>query len=1262
MDYLSRAPVQVRIYTQPRKVRTPFDNYVCAPSEVVCSDIFWSALLGDMLRLRHLVVIEGIAIDITSDPWMMHQTPLHWAAKGGSLQAIELLLSHGANVYTKDDTGSIPLHLACYAGHTQAAIELLKAGDLKDLLIADYDANLNSLEWAAVRGHSKCVKELTKYTDTVWLPLFIEELIWKIILKTKMKSPEEKAQEVKLAAQRAEYQRLQALAEQAKQAAQFGEAILLDRSDAAKVDFSCFCFSSLHACVALSILFMLACMYRKYTLLRPEYDIKRVDRPCLLIKYVLAVAQVFLCIAFFTLSSMEHRTTTASQDIGLTSQGIAWGFYASILLDNGESIVIRFMLVLRAFCLCHQFYILPVNVTSNEGFCEGIIHYITIIFGLIALLPDSSHYNGIGSPYDQSSLISRLLYLWISPFVSLGKQRRFEIPDIPPLPRADSTFSASHGFQRALLYERRKPKPSFLRLLRKLYGWEILGFGLWSAFNKLVALASPFLIREFLEWAQSPQPTRGYMLAIAICAQALVSSLSGSQYGLAWSRFDLRLRAGLMAAIYSRTLELSLAEKTKYGMGKLTNYISVDLGRLIGMPGSIFDMILIPTEIALALYLLGHEVSYAFVAGLIVLGIMLPIQTWLGKTLQEVTKAMLQYRDDRVEWSSMTIKGVRVLKLLGWLEHYLNKMREARTLEMQRLRVRKYLDALCVVFWASTPVIVQSSVFLTVIYSGRDLTAANAFTAIALLDRLIYPMNYFPWIINGFLEARVSALRIRDFLFPEKSARNPKEIMDGPFVWHECIFSWQKDNDSDDLSAPLLPNEASASFTIQLHHFELEKSNHVYVVGSVGSGKTSFLLALLGDMPLRNGRRCFPPESKISYAPQVPWLFPTSVRRNITLAESDDVVDMELYNRVLAATCLTTDLNNHSKSDLTEVGDGGKNFSGGQCLRIGLARALYQRADLYLLDDCLSGLDKTTAALVMSNLESVLPAHATLVLATHAINLLPNEAKTILVLDKGQIIEFGSYSELSSNEKSNFRGMLHYHDKANTPATTSDSQELIDATTSKDNDNSNEEHREDGVVDAKIWWKYFASMGWYVVFSLFVAVVFMQGTRNGLDLWVANYASHHDISAHTFANGLLILTGCNIIAVSFRSFLFAYGGLRAANALYAKLIYRLFHATFAFFDRTPLGRLLNRLSGDTYGVDESLPFILNILIKDAADITGTFVILMLSNPYVIVTMVPLGVVYFRLQNLYRPTSRHLRRLDSVAQSPLVMHFHATLEG
>ncbi|KAF0682967.1 Aste57867_24980 [Aphanomyces stellatus] len=1020
-----------------------------------------------------------------------------------------------------------------------------------------------------------------------------------------------------------------------------------------------------------SFFFMVILMGRMHGLLqRPRATQGNLQRQCTTIKYIFAVALVFFHLAFLLVKLLLHLDPPPSEALGATIHVFLWASYAAILAHSphrGESSLVRVGLVLEAVGAVVHLH--DPSTLPSALFC--CIDAVTFLVGVLALAPSTPRYvvsHDSKSPFDNSSFLSRLLYAWIAPFISLGLKRRFEMADVPPLPASDRP--AGHTFQVALLQERRHSSSSFLRLLTRLYGREVLGFGLWSLVNKLLGLLSPFLIKEFLDWSASTKPvsSTGFILAGCISLQAILSALSGSQYGLAWTRFDLRLRAGLMSAIYGRTLELSLDERNRIGMGKITNYISVDLGRLVGMPGGVFDMVLIPLEIIIALVLLSREVSYAFVAGLVVLAVMLPLQTWLGNQLQVITRDMLQYRDERVELSSETLKGIRVLKLLAWTDHFLKKMAVSRKLEMGRLGSRKYLDALCVVFWASTPVIVQSSVFLTVIYSGHDLTAANAFVAIALLDRLIYPINYFPWIINGFLEARVSALRIREFLFsPIHTPPLPRPS--SVSLWHQCTFAWQHSNDDDDgddagPTTALLAQD-SLQFQCHLDHFQLDAGQMLVLVGATGAGKTSMLLALLGEMPLVRGQRIGSPRV-ISYAPQVPWLYAASIRENITMEPDETLLaDAARYRQVLAACALDHDLEQHPNGDLTILSDQGTNLSGGQRARLGLARALYQRADIYLFDDVVSSLDSTTAAHVLRAAFLLVPAQATIVLATHAIHQLENLARpySVIVIDHGRPVEVGSFAELAGNESSRFATMLAAAG-GSIGATGADAIEDAGEPVAPDlpDNDVHEEHRESGVIKAWMWWHYLKSMGLCVLAMLIFSVVVMQLSRNGLDYWIASYVSSHAISPMAFAHGLLVITAVNIVAVTARSFLFAYGGLRAAKFLYRRLVRRLFHATLAFFDVTPLGRILNRLSGDTYGVDESLPFILNIFLKDLADVTGTLVILLLSNPIVFLLLVPLAFVYHALQEWYRPTSRHMKRLDAVAQSPLVATFQATLDG
>ncbi|KAK1945578.1 ABC transporter C family member 13 [Phytophthora citrophthora] len=904
------------------------------------------------------------------------------------------------------------------------------------------------------------------------------------------------------------------------------------------------------------------------------------------------------------------------------------------------------------------------------------------------------------SPLDRAGWLSQFSYHWISPFIKLGKQRRLEMEDVPYLPRRDTTSVAAAVFEKELQSEFQTHQPSkrsFLRVVRRLYGFEVFVFAVWSTVNKAIGLASPLLLKLFLDWADSSNPSlyKGYVLAAAMVGRSILSAVSGTQYNLAWKRFDLRVRAGLVSAIYARTLELSGREKRQAGgIGRITNLLSVDVGRIVGMPSTLFDMVLIPAEIAVALILLSQVVSVAFVAGIAVLAVMLPLQTVLGRKIQSVTTDMMQFRDERVGLTAESLKAIRTLKLLGWVISRLESMSKSRSLEMGRLQVRKYLDAFCVFFWASTPVIVQVSVFATAVFSGRDISAADAFTAIALLDRLIFPMNYFPWIINGFLEARVSALRIRGFLFDkengrEKSTSEAFDKKDGNICIRDCEFTWgsrrNDDTENDETSAetPLLLEECVRlnPFVLRINELDLRPGTYV-VCGPVGAGKSSLLLALLGEMPLRSSSIASflrIKGSSCSYAPQSPWLFRGTVEVNITLCNGEggkDSIDRSRYERVLRACELNVDLRSMKKS--YSVAENGSNFSGGQRARINLARALYQQSSLYLLDDPLSGLDVTTASKVVTNCfmsgSNIFPEEAAVVIVTHSLHLLPlfpSDAQ-IVVMDEGRIIEQGTYSILRTKDPpSRLMNLLKSSptedpsEDTSVPDTEPKPEEATDSSSETDHTSTTEEeeHRESGVVGWHVWKAYSLDVGWALSVVILISVAAMQVSRNAMDWWIAVYTNgKHSITPREFAMVLLYIAGANIVAVFSRSFLFAYGGLRAARATYNKLVRSVFAAPLRFFERTPTGRVLNRLSGDTYAVDESLPFIFNIFLKDAADVMGALVILFYGNRLVLGLLVPLSILYFHLQRDYRPSSRHLKRLDAATQSPLLAMFTDTLDG
>ncbi|EGZ17033.1 multidrug resistance protein ABC superfamily [Phytophthora sojae] len=1043
------------------------------------------------------------------------------------------------------------------------------------------------------------------------------------------------------------------------------------------------------------------------------------DAVLFVLHLLLVIGAAACSVAVAGVAALHH--SSASLVIGASVAAAAWVFYAAGVLyeflqhKRSCKLVVLFVVIVGVEELAMNMERLESDplVLTLVGW-KALTAASVAAFALLRVLDKKMHVV-MESPLDRVGWLSQFSYHWISPFIALGKKHRLEMEDVPNLPVRDDTAVAAKLFETELQREFNEYRPSersFLRVSRRLYGADVMVFAVWSTANKAIGLASPLLLKLFLDWAGSSDPSlsTGYYLAAAMVGRSVLSAVSGTQYNLAWKRFDLRVRAGLVSAIYARTLQLSGQGKRRAGgLGRITNLLSVDVGRIVGMPNTLFDMVLIPAEIAVALILLSQAVSVAFVAGIAVLAVMLPLQTVLGRKIQRITADMMRFRDERVGLAAESLKAIRTLKLLGWVVSRLEAMSKSRSLEMGRLQVRKYLDAFCVFFWASTPVIVQVSVFATAVFSGRDISAADAFTAIALLDRLIFPMNYFP-------EDENVAQITNNYEPPSASTESAAERNQIVSI-RDCEFGWSlikaDSGDEDDGSSaetpllvgdtPLSPSRMANPFVLRINELDLKPGSTYVVCGPVGAGKSSLLLALLGEMPLRSSPYSDPATvyknqnaSRCSYAPQSPWLFRGSVRANVTLSNNehedvggkDDGVDDARYERVLRACELNVDLRRMRPP--YNVSESGSNFSGGQRARINLARALYQRANLYLLDDPLSGLDMTTASKVVTNCfmsgSSIFPADAAVVIVTHSLHLLPlfpTDAQ-IVVMDEGNIIEQGTYNSLKAPDppsrlmtlmKSSLRGD-HAEDISDGDSTPKSEQETEKYEQAEDEAESKltsqkeeapkeyeEEHRESGVVDWHVWKSYSLSVGWGLSVVILLSVAAMQVSRNSLDWWIAVYTNgKHSISPREFAMVLLYIAGANIAAVFFRSFLFAYGGLRAARATYNKLVRSVFAAPLRFFERTPTGRVLNRLSGDTYAVDESLPFLLNIFLKDAADVTGALVILFYGNRLVLVLLVPLSVLYFHLQRDYRPSSRHLKRLDAATQSPLLAMFTDTLDG
>ncbi|XP_066862354.1 ATP-binding cassette sub-family C member 10 isoform X4 [Kogia breviceps] len=697
------------------------------------------------------------------------------------------------------------------------------------------------------------------------------------------------------------------------------------------------------------------------------------------------------------------------------------------------------------------------------------------------------------------------------------------------------------------------------------------------------------------------------------------------------------------------------------------------------------------------------EVDVAFVGGLILALLLVPVNKVIATRIMASNQEMLQHKDARVKLVTELLSGIRVIKFFGWEQALGARVEACRARELGRLWVIKYLDAACVYLWAALPVVISIVIFITYVLMGHQLTATKVFTALALVHMLILPLNNFPWVISGLLEAKVSLDRIQRFLdLPNHNPQacyspDPPTEPSTALELHEALFSW---------------DPVGTSQETFISHLEVKKGMLVGIVGKVGCGKSSLLAAIAGELHRLRGRMAVWRLSKgFGLATQEPWIQFATIRDNILFGKT---FDAQLYKEVLEACALNDDLSILPAGDQTEVGEKGVTLSGGQRARIALARAVYQEKELYLLDDPLAAVDADVANHLLHRCILGVLSHTTRLLCTHRTEYL-ERADVVLLMEAGRLIQAGPPSEILPLVQAAPKAWAEDGQESDpvtaqsvqNPEKTKEGLEVEESTSGR---LLQEESKKEGAVAFHVYRAYWRAVGWGLALAILFSLLLMQATRNSADWWLSHWIaqlkaaknSSQEAPAPTslgstgplsaqllfFFPGSLYtsvfpmpkaapngssdirfyltvyatIAGVNSLCTLLRAVLFAAGTLRAAATLHRRLLSRVLMAPVTFFDSTPTGRVVNRFSSDVACVDDSLPFILNILLANAAGLLGLLAVLGSGLPWLLLLLPPLSLIYYRVQRHYRASSRELRRLGSLTLSPLYTHLADTLAG
>lgn len=374
----------------------------------------------------------------------------------------------------------------------------------------------------------------------------------------------------------------------------------------------------------------------------------------------------------------------------------------------------------------------------------------------------------------------------------------------------------------------------------------------------------------------------------------------------------------------------------------------------------------------------------------------------------------------------------------------------------------------------------------------------------------------------------------------------------------------------------------------------------------------------------------------------------------------------------------------------------GSNLSGGQRLRVGVARAVYAYScNVIILDDPFAALDAATAAQLSKYLSEVVVGqqHRAVVIATHSIDLLCG-ATSILLLQHGEEKARGTYAELQAQSPA-FQLLLGeqlaeklHRSAENVVVATNDTQQedsytlsrhtslcaepdlppgqedaALTATDTKEEPTEAVEFSETGYLHRRVYLSYFWAVGSLLTVLVVLTTLLMQGTSIGLSFWWAYWATHQeDFSRRDFVLVSSALVAVAVVAGFLRSVLFAQGGLNAARKLYDRLSVAVFHTNIHFFEVTPVGRLTNRFGKDSNTIDDSLPFIMNILLAQTFLLIGSCFVMGFNDPPILFLLAIVAYIYHRMQRFYRRSSRELRRLDSVHKSPVYTVFLECMES
>ncbi|ODN02105.1 Multidrug resistance-associated protein 4 [Orchesella cincta] len=636
---------------------------------------------------------------------------------------------------------------------------------------------------------------------------------------------------------------------------------------------------------------------------------------------------------------------------------------------------------------------------------------------------------------------------WLLGFFRLGSKRDLELSDLYRLESENKSENLGNRLAKAWREEisgteqwksmnkAKNPKnPSLLKALVKVFFWQYAVLGLIAFFEECVLkIAQPIFLGLIIQYCAGEfEDPYGYIFAGGLLLASALYTAHHHPYFFFTQHCGMQIRVATSSLIYRKSLKLSQAAIGKTNVGQMVNLLSNDVNRFDLCVGFLHYLWIAPFQLGLVTYILWDYLGFGWTClpGVAVLVLFVPFQSQMGRLFGKLRLQVAERTDRRVRTMSEIVNAIRIIKMYAWELPFAKLVGEAREDEISCIRKTAILRAINLSCYYISSKVVVFLTLLTYVLMGNYLNAEKVFVTLSLYNnvRLIITL-FFPNAITCLAEALVSIRRLQNFLMMEERNVTPQAIQPLHDLKSDQVGHKQPKTEIGVTVSNLYArwNKDADMLTLDCINLTVKEGQLAAVVGSIGSGKTSLLQALLHELPTTAGSLKI--NGKLAYTCQEPWIFSGSVRDNILFGLD---YEYDRYHRVIQACALSKDLTLLPFQDQTLVGDRGTSLSGGQKGRINLARAVYADADIYLLDDPLSAVDAEVAKHIFENCINGLLKEKARILVTHQLQFL-KPADEIILLNRGKIEARGNYKELVKTGI-NFVQMLHLEENV-TPKT-----------------------------------------------------------------------------------------------------------------------------------------------------------------------------------------------------------------------------------